>query len=73
MTFSNPMELKSDTRAALGLDSFPASDIPLPRTSFIPQCFYEKVTKDTSWNVKSIKTKQNKGPRDLSHDKYKYN
>ena len=38
------MQLKTNTRADLGLNSFPDSGNPLPKTSFIPQCFYEKVT-----------------------------
>ena len=40
---SNPLAVKPDTRAALGLASFPASDNPLPRTSYVPQCFFDKV------------------------------
>ena len=40
---SNPTEVKTDTRDALGLKSFPSSTNSLPRTSYIPLCFFDKV------------------------------
>ena len=41
--FSNPLEVKKDTREALGLKSFSKSDNPLPKTSYVPYCFFDKV------------------------------
>jgi hypothetical protein len=43
MLFSNPMQLKADTGAALGLSSFALSNSSLPRLSYIPHCAFDKV------------------------------
>ena len=40
---SNPTEVKTDTREALGLGSFPASGNNLPGNSYVPLCFFDKV------------------------------
>ena len=40
---SNPLEVKKDTQEALGLKSFSKSDNPLPKTSYVPYCFFDKV------------------------------
>ena len=41
--FSNPLEVKTDVREALGLTSFTKSENPLPKTSYVPYCFFDKV------------------------------
>ena len=39
---SNPMEMKADTVSALGSEKLQFANT-LPRLSFLPQCFFDKV------------------------------
>ena len=41
--YSNPLQVKTDVREALGLKSFSKSTNPLPKTSYVPYCFFDKV------------------------------
>ena len=41
--YSNPLQVKKDVREALGLKSFTKSNNPLPKTSYVPYCFFDKV------------------------------
>ena len=43
LLFSNPLEVKTDVQEALGLTSFTKSKNLLPKTSYVPYCFFDKV------------------------------
>ena len=49
--FSNPLQVKKDVREALGLKSFTKSNNPLPKTSYVPYCFFDKVCQTILWKM----------------------